>query len=115
MNISRSPNVGFFDSLLGFAHPKEFTHKRRFVLLHFLSGLINTLNTSKVLLSLSPCPQDGIIAQIGFLGKIWLALVLSRDINATPYESRGSLVLLQINMSKSKNQSKLIKTDIIYH
>ena len=33
MNISRSPNVEFFDSLLGFAHPKEVTHvhKRRFV------------------------------------------------------------------------------------
>ena len=29
-----------------------------------------------MLLSLSPFPQDGIIAQIGFLGKIWLALVL---------------------------------------
>ena len=33
MNISRSPNVEFFDSLLGFAHPKEVTHvhKRRIV------------------------------------------------------------------------------------
>ena len=29
-----------------------------------------------MLLSLSPFPQDGVIAQIGFLGKIWLALVV---------------------------------------
>ena len=49
-----------------------------------------------MLLSLSPFPQDGIIAQIGFLGKIWLALVLYVEkISALP-------ILFQEGMTRAQ-------------
>ena len=46
-----------------------------------------------MLLSLSPFPQDGIIAQVGFLGKIWQALVIyTLKYKGTFYQS----LLLQV-------------------